>query len=46
MIYEFDQKTDETFEKTVESIAKLNYSRYKPLAYVKMEKFIYHFYWI
>lgn len=35
MVYEFDDKTNDIFEKTVEAIANLNYSRYKPLTYVK-----------
>lgn len=35
--YEFDSKTEEIFEETIESIKNLTYSRYKPLTYVKGE---------
>ena len=34
LIYEFDTKTEDVFEKTIEKIVALNYSRYKPLMYV------------
>lgn len=34
LIYEFSSATEKIFEKTLEDIQKLNYSRYKPLKYV------------
>lgn len=38
LVYEFDEKTDTIFEKTVAAITELNYSRYKPLMYVQQDK--------
>jgi superfamily II DNA/RNA helicase len=35
--YEFDSATETIFEKTIESIKSLTYSRYKPLVYVKQQ---------
>ncbi|MCR5146394.1 MAG: helicase, partial [Clostridia bacterium] len=34
LTYEFDDDTEKVFEKTVQDIEKLNYSRYKPLTYI------------
>ena len=31
LIYEFSENTEEVFEKTIQKITELNYSRYKPL---------------
>ena len=38
LIYEFSENTEDVFEKTIQKIAELNYSRYKPLTYVKEHK--------
>ncbi len=38
LVYAFDNETEEVFEKTIEKIRKLNYSRYKPLMYIKEER--------
>ena len=38
LIYEFSENTEEVFEKTIQKITELNYSRYKPLTYVKENK--------
>lgn len=38
LIYEFSEKTESVFEKTIQKITELNYSRYKPLTYVKDNK--------
>ena len=38
MIYQFSPETEKVFEKTIEKISDLNYSRYKPLTYVKSDK--------
>lgn len=35
LIYAFDNETEKIFEKTITRIGELNYSRYKPLTYVK-----------
>lgn len=38
LIYEFSENTEDVFEKNIQKIAELNYSRYKPLTYVKEHK--------
>ena len=38
LIYEFSEKTEDVFEQTIQKITELNYSRYKPLTYVKDNK--------
>lgn len=38
MIYEFDDNTNKIFEETIQLIANLNYSRYKPMTYIKENK--------
>lgn len=38
LIYEFSESAEEVFEITIKKIAELNYSRYKPLTYVKESK--------
>lgn len=35
LIYEFSENAEEVFETTIQKITELNYSRYKPLTYVK-----------
>jgi superfamily II DNA/RNA helicase len=35
IIYNFDKKTDNIFNETLQLISKLSYSRYKPLVYLK-----------
>lgn len=38
LIYQFSNETEKIFETTVKNITELNYSRYKPLTYVKESK--------
>ena len=38
LIYEFSENAEEVFETTIQKITELNYSRYKPLTYVKDNK--------
>lgn len=38
LTYEFDERTEKVFETTMKTITDLNYSRYKPLTYVKESK--------
>lgn len=38
LIYEFSKDVEEVFETTIQKITELNYSRYKPLTYVKENK--------
>ena len=38
LIYEFSYDTEKVFEDTIKKITELNYSRYKPLTYMKPEK--------
>lgn len=38
LIYEFSENTESVFEETIQKITELNYSRYKPLTYVKENK--------
>ena len=38
LIYEFSENAEEVFETTIQKITELNYSRYKPLTYVKEGK--------
>lgn len=38
LIYEFSKETEKVFEHTIQRITELNYSRYKPLTYVKENK--------
>lgn len=38
LIYKFSQDTEKVFETTIKTITELNYSRYKPLTYVKESK--------
>lgn len=38
LIYQFNADTEEVFETTIQKIAELNYSRYKPLTYVRESK--------
>lgn len=35
LAYEFDEETEKVFDRTIEVITDLNYSRYKPMTYVK-----------
>lgn len=38
LIYKFSEETEKVFESTIKSITELNYSRYRPLTYVKEGK--------
>lgn len=38
IVYEFDEKTDETFNETIRNIKGFKYSRYTPLLYLKDQK--------
>lgn len=38
LLYQFSDETEEVFETTIEKITELNYSRYKPMVYVKESK--------
>ena len=38
LIYQFSEDVERVFEKTIQAITELNYSRYKPLVYVKENK--------
>ena len=38
LIYKFSDNTEKLFEYTIKKITELNYSRYKPLIYLKSEK--------
>lgn len=38
LIYKFSEEAESVFEKTIQTITELNYSRYKPLTYVKENK--------
>lgn len=38
VVYEFDEKTDETFNETISNIKRFKYSRYMPLTYLKDQK--------
>lgn len=38
IVYEFDEKTDETFNETIRNIKRFKYSRYTPLLYLKDQK--------
>lgn len=38
LIYEFSENTEKVFEETIQKITELNYSRYRPLTYVKENK--------
>lgn len=38
LIYKFSENTEKVFETTIKTITELNYSRYKPLTYVKESK--------
>lgn len=40
LIYEFSENTEEVFETTIQKITEMNYSRYKPLTYVKENKLL------
>lgn len=38
LIYKFSEDTEKVFETTIKKITELNYSRYKPMVYVKADK--------
>lgn len=38
LLYQFSDETEEVFETTIKKITELNYSRYKPMLYVKEDK--------
>ena len=38
IVYEFDEKTEETFNETIRNIKRFKYSRYTPLLYLKDQK--------
>lgn len=38
LIYKFSEDTEKVFETTIKKITELNYSRYKPMIYVKADK--------
>ncbi|MBO5005419.1 MAG: helicase, partial [Clostridia bacterium] len=40
LLYQFSNETEEVFETTIEKIQELNYSRYRPMLYVKQEKLL------
>lgn len=40
LIYQFSSNTEEIFETTIKKITELNYSRYKPMVYVKESKLL------